>query len=496
MRVAAQWRRLGAPERVLIAVCVWHGISPLVLVGVHHLFGFDETVYLSQINGFVGADKFTAARARGMTLVVAPMTLLTTSVVAIRVWLAVVTAALMYVGFRPWLRLVPAWTVPVAALLFSCLWTTIYYGFEAMPNIYVALVSLAAVALVTGQLRAPVQRPWRLVWLGVAAAFVSLVRPTDALAITVVLVATALLTRGVTRVVRVGVVIAAAGGFLVGALEWVIEAYVRFGSPAERLSLAQAQQGSGGLHFSLVQQLRSLSGPILCRSSCDAHVAPAGLAWWVVAAVLVALGLWTSQGVERRALRVATLAGAAVMAEYVLTIAYGAPRFMTPTYALLSLPAAAGLMTVMAAARRLARPVAVAGVAATLVLVGGWAGAQVYVLRHRLLPRLNSTLSFDARLARLVRADVSGGRHCVLDARGVGVQVAYLAGCSDTDSTYRLDEAADSGRDVGVYLTKSRRLPATLADWLVRPLPVYRLEHEWYLDYDVNIGPSAVASRS
>lgn len=495
MRVAAPWRRLGAPERILLAVCVLHGISPLVLVGVHHLFGFDETVYLSQINGFVPADKFTAARARGMTLVVAPVTLLTTSVVAVRSWLAAVTAVLMYYGFRPWLRLVPAWSVPVAAFLFSCLWTTIYYGFEAMPNIYVALGALPAVALVAAQLRDSVPRLRRLVWLAVAAAFVSLVRPTDALAVTVVLVVMTFLARDVARVVRLGIVSAVAGGFLVGALEWVIEAFVRFGGPVKRLTLAQAQQGSSGLHFSFVQQLRSLSGPILCRDSCDAHVATTGVVWWTAAALLVAVGLWVSKGDARRALFTATLAGVAVMAEYVFTIPYGAPRFMTPTYALLSLPAAVGLVAAAGAARRTAQPLAVTSMVGVVVAVGGWAGAQVYVLRHHLLPRLNSTLAYDATLARLVRADV-GLHRCVLDARGVGVQVAYLAGCADTDNALALDEDADTGRVVSVYLSKSHRPPAILAGWIVRPLPAYRLSHQWYLDYDVNSGPSEVASRS
>jgi len=494
MRVAAQWRRLGAPERVLLVVCVLHGISPLLLVGVHHLFGFDETVYLSQINDYVPADKFTAARARGMTLVVAPVTLLTTSVVAIRLWLSAVTAVLMYVGFRPWLRLVPAWTVPVAAFLFSCLWTTIYYGFEVMPNIYVALGALPAVALVITQLREPAPSGSRLVWLGVATAFTSLVRPTDALAVTVVLAVTALLARGVSLPIRVRVAAVVSAGFVIGALEWIIEAFARFGGPMERLALAQAQQGSGGLHFSLVQQVRSLSGPILCRYNCSAHVTPAGVGWWVVAALLVVVGLWASKA-DRRALRTATFAGLAVMAEYVVTIPYAAPRFMTPTYALLSLPVATGLIAMVAAARRVARPLAAAVIAGTLVLVGGWAGAQVYVLRHRLLPRLNATLSYDAALARLVRADVGVGR-CVLDARGVGVQVAYLAHCANTNSSLSLEEDADNGRDVSIYLSKSPRPPATLAGWAVRPLTADRLQRHWYLDYDSSIGPSAVASRS
>jgi hypothetical protein len=283
---------------------------------------------------------------------------------------------------------------------------------------------------------------------------------------------------------------------VIGTLEWVIEAYVRFGGPARRLALAQAEQGSPGLHFSLVQQVRVLSGPNLCRTGCHAHVALPNVAWWIAAALLVALGLWLARSTERRALRTATLVGAAVMAEYVVTIPYGAPRFMTPTYVLLSLPAAAGVMAVLGAARRLARPLGATVAAATLVLVGGWAGAQVYVLRHSVLPEVNAKLSRDAALARLVRADV-GTRRCVLDAGRIGAEVAYLARCAETVNSLRLDEDADTGRFVGVYLSTSHRLPPALVGWAVQPLPADRLqEQRWYLDYDSSTDPSAVVSRS
>ena len=43
---------------------------------------------------------------------------------------------LLYVGFRPWLRLVTPYAVPVGAFFFSAIWTTIFYGdenFSAAP---------------------------------------------------------------------------------------------------------------------------------------------------------------------------------------------------------------------------------------------------------------------------------------------------------------------------------------------------------------------------
>ncbi|MDQ1706415.1 MAG: hypothetical protein QOF18_2781, partial [Frankiaceae bacterium] len=164
-------------------VCVLHAISSIAVMGAHYGLGWDEAVYLSQINGHVPAGLFTAPRSRGMTLVAAPVTLLTSSLVLLRVWLSLVTAVFMYLGFRLWLRLVDGYVVPLAALLFSLLWTTVYYGFQAMPNLYVALIAVPLTALVVAYLRDPSRR-WRLAWIAACMGAMALVRPSDALYVT------------------------------------------------------------------------------------------------------------------------------------------------------------------------------------------------------------------------------------------------------------------------------------------------------------------------
>jgi hypothetical protein len=118
----------------LIIICVLHALSPLITRGLHAGFGDDETVYISQLDRWVPAGFFSAPRARGVTLLTAPATLVSSSVTLMRFWLALVSGVGLYLSFIPWLRLRNNAVVPVAAALWSCLWVSIYYSYEAMPN--------------------------------------------------------------------------------------------------------------------------------------------------------------------------------------------------------------------------------------------------------------------------------------------------------------------------------------------------------------------------
>ncbi|MDT5012252.1 MAG: hypothetical protein QOH57_3869, partial [Mycobacterium sp.] len=167
--VASRWRR---PVTWLIVVAVLHAASPLIVLGAHWWFGIDETVYLSQINGHVPAAGFSAPRARGTTFIAAPVTLLTTSVSAVRIWVSALSGLGLFVAFQPWLRLRSGNVAPLAALMFATVWSVIFYGFAVMPNEWVALAALAACGyllrfLSTGQRR-------YLVGVGIAMALVAL----------------------------------------------------------------------------------------------------------------------------------------------------------------------------------------------------------------------------------------------------------------------------------------------------------------------------------
>lgn len=462
LRGLVSWLR--TPLGLLAVVCVLHSLSSLLLVGLHHPFGFDETVYLSQINGDTPASAFSAPRARGLTFVVAPITVWTSNVAAVRLWLAAVTGAGMFAAFRPWIRLTRGYAVPLAALMFSSVWTTIYYGYEAMPNIYVALLAVAAVGAVFRH-RRDRQARW-IVTAGLCLAGLALIRPSDGVCVLVVLAGAVAVTAGFNRRSRAWLITAVVAGFAAGAVEWVVEAYVRFGDPMHRLDIAQAEQGPGGLHFSLGAQARALDGPLLCRQGCPVTAPGWTMAWWAVGAVLVAAGLWAAR--RRPApMLVASAVGLAIALEYLVTVDYGAPRFLTPTYALLALPAAAGMIGLVR--RAPGRTALVAAGAAALLLLAQIV-SQVHIMRSSVMPKSDVKLEQYAALAAALRGQVPLRRPCLI-AGVPSSPVAFLLKCASfpaNPARFRL--VAPRAEGSVLWLTPRRDLPAELAGWRVTRL--------------------------
>jgi 4-amino-4-deoxy-L-arabinose transferase-like glycosyltransferase len=364
-------------------------------------------------------------------LLVAPATLASPSLAVTRLWLALLSSVLMYVGFRPWLRLTRPWSVPLAALLFSGLWQTIFYGAQAMPNLFVACFAVPAVALTVLYVREP-ERWSRLLWLGLCIAAIALIRPSDGLYTAAPIAVVALLTRAApwrSRLLAAGVAVA---GFVAGTVEWVVEAYVRFGGPVHRYHEAIAEQGGSGLQFSLAAHARALAGPILCRAGCDPHPSTWVMVWWFVLPVLVAAGLLLARRGDRLPLVAATVTGLVMAAEYIFGIAYAAPRFLLPTYALLFLAVAVAIVELVERAPAPPLRAAIAGGFAVLVLVQVL--SQVYVLRRDVLPPNNRGLSVWAAQAWAIRHQVIGSGDCVL-AGPASAPVAYVAECKGISQT-------------------------------------------------------------
>jgi hypothetical protein len=141
--------------------------------------GWDESLYIGQVNPRVPAANFSAPRARGITYLIAPAVWLTGSIPALRAYLALLGGAAIVVAYWPWLAVTsrrPA--VPLAALLFSGLWITSYYTSEVIPNFWVAV---AGVALAGWFVRYAAEGG-RAALIGVvlSGAVVTLMRPGDA----------------------------------------------------------------------------------------------------------------------------------------------------------------------------------------------------------------------------------------------------------------------------------------------------------------------------
>jgi hypothetical protein len=344
-------------------VAVLYAVSQLVFVTPSMELGWDETIYVSQVSAHAPAEFFSAPRSRGITLLVAPVAVVTHSTAALRVYLALLAALGLFLALLAWRRVRDTRVLALAGALFASLWITEYYGPQAMPNLWIALAGLAAVGCCLDALR---HRAARLPLLALALAVAALMRPSDALFLALPLFGLALYRR------RARLLAAVCGGLLAGSAEWIAEAYVRFGGVGPRLHLSSLNEGGLGLHWAVGDVLRSVNGPILCRP-CDVawnHKPLELAAWWLLLPVLVVGGVL----VERRAGRAGTarsaagrsgtgpgaallaaLCGLSVAAPYLFMIDYSAPRFLLPAYALLLVPAASLLTWLFAAGRRRGR---------------------------------------------------------------------------------------------------------------------------------------------
>lgn len=355
---SAEPRRLRG-EPWLATVAVVFTVAQLVLVRPDLGLGWDETVYVSQVSGHVPAAFFSAPRARGISLLVAPIASWSDSTTLLRVYLVVLSGVALYVALRVWRAHVMPRVLALAGALFASLWVTVFYGPQAMPNYWVAVGALACVGCFV---RVRANAGDRAAWWGVfaGAALMAWMRPMDAVYVMLPLLALAL------RRPRLLAVLVA--GLLAGAGEWVIEAYLSYGGLAQRLSDASRIQGGLGWHLAVVDQLRSLGGRTLCRPCTGSAPNPVVTLWWFALPVLAALGAVAAVRARRGRPVLLPLACAVTAAvPYLFLIGYAAPRFLLPAYALLALPVAHGLARLVSApARGTARTLAVSLVAAGL----------------------------------------------------------------------------------------------------------------------------------
>ncbi|GGW71349.1 hypothetical protein GCM10010503_55970 [Streptomyces lucensis JCM 4490] len=428
----------------LAAVAAAYALAQLLLVRPGMGLGWDETVYVSQVSGHAPAAFFSAPRARGVSLLVAPIASWSSSTALLRTYLAVLSGLALYVSLRAWRRLFPVRVLALAGALFASLWVTLFYGPQAMPNLWVALGALTAVACF---LRARDRGDRAALWgLAASATLMAWMRPTDAVWVTLPLLALGL----VRRHWRALCVLLA--GLAAGAAEWVIEAYVSYGGLGRRLSAGSDIQGGLGWHFAVPDQLRSLGGRALCRPCTGALPHPLITLWWFVLPPLAVLGLAVAVRARRRAATTLALACAATAAfPYLFLIGYAAPRFLLPAYALLALPVAAALLHLATAPRGPWRRAALA-----LVCVGlaGHLAVQLAVLARTVDGATASHRDWSRTADRLHRLGVRPP--CLLTGRQA-IPIAFYTGCAS---------AATSGHNanssVAVIARTARRMPVAV----------------------------------
>ncbi len=433
---------------------------------------WDEAVYVSQVSGHAPAAYFDPARARGVPLLVAPVALLTSSIIALRVYLSIASGLGLFGALMAWRRLRPAWVLGLAGLSFASLWVAEFYGPQAMPDLWVALSALAAVGLFLQAARrlapgrdvtAPAT-PWgRLAGFAACVAAAALVRPGDAVFLAVPLVAATVAVRSWRRWQLAA---AAVAGLIAGGAEWVAEAYLRFGGPLARLRAAGAEQGGFGLHLAVWAQLRAVDGPTLCRPCTVGWRRPELDLWWLALPFLVALGLFAARRAGRlAAATLPAICGFCVAVQYLFLIDYAAPRFLLPAYALLALPVADGIGWLVTGVRPDLRPLARLVVVFCLV---AQVLAQHLVLDHE----VSGTIAFHDDYTRIV-ADlrVLGVRPPCLIKGEQYIPIAFYAGCASAPG---LANPAYAGR-VALLEYPGTRRPRYARGWHRHRLPGTRV---------------------
>ncbi|MFI9587546.1 hypothetical protein ACIHCQ_38360 [Streptomyces sp. NPDC052236] len=452
----------------LASVAVAFTLVQLAVVVPGLGLGWDETVYVSQVSPQAPAAFFSAPRARGISFLVAPVAALTTSTLALRVCLALLAGCGLFGALWVWRRLLPAPALGVAGALFASLWVTLFYGPQAMPNLWVAYGALAAVGCFLRAARDPSDRR-ALIGLGGGVALAALMRPTDALWLALPLAVAVLLVRARRRLLPVMVL---AAGLALGWAEWIIEAYVRYDGLLARLRRASEIQGRLGGYFAVDDHVRALGGRTLCRP-CDVPWRyPATALWFFALPLLVAGGVWAGVRARRRAeLVLATVAGLCLAAPYLFTVGYAAPRFLLPAYALLSLPVAYCLLLLWRARTRW-RPAAVGLLA---IAAAGHLAVQYRVL-DGVADRVRADTATHTRIAAELRT-LGVRPPCVVTGEEA-VRVAFRTGCAsrqpgghDASITSDALAAAALRHPVVVLLSGERRPPSYARLWRVHRLP-------------------------
>jgi hypothetical protein len=466
------WQRLPGADSLwwLAGVAAAFTLVQLLFVRLHGP-SWDEVVYVSQVSRHVPAAPFDPARSRGIPLLVAPIALITSSITALRVYLAIASGVALFCSLLAWRRLRPAWLLAMAGLAFGSLWVTQYYGPQAMPDEWLAFAALASVGLFLRAVGLPADGAGGTprhpnVWLAALAAVIAaaaLIRPGDAVFLVVVLIAAALAVRAWRRW---PVIVAIVAGLVAGAAEWVAEAYARFGGPIERLHLASAEQAGLGLRFGVWAELRAVNGPTLCRPCTIPWKYPVLSVWWLALPLLVVFGVLAARRAGR--LGSAALAAACALglaAQYLFGVSYGAPRFLIPAYALAAIPVADLIAYLVARTRPAERPAMRALIG---LVLAGQIITQHAVLMRQVVDTVKLHKDYAAVAADLRRLGVSPP--CLVNG-AQHIPVAFYAGCASAPSPLRIEPAqAKPGNPGGQWrfallLWRKSRPPAYARGW-------------------------------
>jgi len=334
-----------------------------------------------------------------MPLLVAPVTLITSSPTALRVYLSVLAGVALFLALLAWRRLRPAWVLALAGLIFGGVGIAQAEAPLAFPNFWAAIGALAAAGLFLRGVTKTCSPRANAVMLGVAVAFTTLMRVADAVFLFV-----PLLLFGLTvRTWRSWpVLLAITAGLAVGLGEWLAEAYLYFGGLGARLRGTSSASGGTGLH--LLNGLRVMNG----RTS---WTYPGILGWWAVFILLAVLGVWAvsrGRGWPHALVPVVCAAGVYLLYSFPDLVS---ARYLLPAYLLLAIPVADGIAWLSTSALRSRR---IAGITAAAVFIAAELASQHLVLAKQVGSREAELSSNGQVITELYRLGIR--RPCIITA--------------------------------------------------------------------------------
>jgi hypothetical protein len=307
----------------------------------------------------------------------------------------------------------------VAGFIFGSLAITEISGVQVYPDLWAGFGALAITGLLLQAVQGRVRPRIVLPAIAFAAFVIVMMRPQNI----VFALAPTLLAPIVVRGWRQPRVLAAMiAGIALGVIEWVAEAYMWFGGLTNRIHLADQEPPTLGLHFSLLTQMKTLSGPWYSdptTSPAPSFSYPAEYLWWLPFMGLVALGLYAVwHRAEKASSVLALVTGGWVAVLYVLLVPFGAPRYFLPTWALFAIVAADGIAWLVTVPDWRKAGIAIAAV---FLLAGA---VSQHIVLNGLTASSASSRPFAAQAAELKAAGLRPP--CMI----FSPSAAYYAGCT------------------------------------------------------------------
>ncbi len=406
------------------------------LVGLDRPINWDEAIHVSQVNPAVPPVFMEPHRTRGLSLLVAPVAAFDPSMVALRLYLLLLGAAGTYAAFATWVRTIGI-AAPIAAVVYSCFWITVFYSVEVLPNHPAALITVALTGLFVVGLEGELERRQLLVVGGLMLLFAS-IRPPDAVMVGIGLALVAVVSR---RRELVAPTAAAAIGGILGVLPWLLEGWLRFGfAPWQTVRSAGEYSVTTGRTNLLPLYLEHIETRLRCAGGCVDDFVAAGAGWqlppirstlFLAAAALLVIVAVAASGVRRWIVGVPLVVVVPVLAFYGYAGGAMNQRYLLPVYAMALLPVGIGLRAVW---HHLGRDRTRTRVGVRIVLVG-LVAITCWWSTSLTLERFDrpSTRDRAYELGQLLAAETGRvGADCALAARVNYPQLQYWSGCLAT----------------------------------------------------------------